>query len=151
MAGPDPTPSRWSSRPWQWALTALLVAGVPCLLAWPRGTVRAAGALIGVTAVVVGVRMLNAERHAAADDDLTAQEARDLADDLSLQLYRAQDALAYVGEMCDIADEHRGKRGQPATVTTTRVREWLRGAQCARQAGLVIDPDTIHRPGGTDA
>lgn len=150
MAGPDTTPSRWSSRLWQWALTALLVAGVPCLLAWPRGTVRVAGALVGVMAVVVGLRMLAAERRAAGDD-LTAQEARDLAADLSLQLYRAEDAIAYVAEMCDIADEHRGKRGQPATVTTTRVREWLRGAQCARQAGLVLDPDTIHRPGGPDA
>lgn len=136
--------SRWSSRPWQWALTTLLVAGVPCLLAWPRGTVRAAAALIGVTAVVVGVRMFNAERRAAGDD-LTAQEARDLADDLSLQLYRAQDALEFVGECCNIADR-QGR--QP---TTAQVREWLRGAQCARQAGLVIDPDTIHRPGGADA
>ena len=63
---PEPnTPSRWSSRPWQWALTALLVAAVPCLLAWPRGTVRVAGALVGVTAVVVGLQMLNAERRAA--------------------------------------------------------------------------------------
>lgn len=60
------TPSRWSSRPWQWALTALLVAGVPCAVAWPWWTARVVGAAVGVTAVVVGGRMLAAERRAAS-------------------------------------------------------------------------------------
>lgn len=72
-----------------------------------------------------------------ADDDLTADEARDLAAALGLQLYRAQDALAFVGECCDIADREH----QP--VTTARVRDWLKGAQCARQTGLVLPPDTL--------
>jgi hypothetical protein len=66
--------------------------------------------------------------------DLTADEARTLAEDLGLQLYRAQDALAFVAECCDIADR-QGR--QP---TTAAVREWLKGAQCARQAGLVLTP-----------
>lgn len=58
---------------------------------------------------------------------LTADEARSLADDLSIQLYRAQDALDFVGECCNIADrEHR-------QITTGDVREWLKGAQCGRQ------------------
>jgi hypothetical protein len=68
--------------------------------------------------------------------ELTAAEARAEVDRLGLELYRAQDALAFVAEMCDIAD----REGTP--VTTARVREWLKGAQCARQAGLVIEiPD----------
>lgn len=68
-------------------------------------------------------------------NELTAEEARALVDDLGLQLYRAEDAIAFVGECCDIADREQ----QP--VTTAHVREWLKGAQCARQAGLVLGPD----------
>lgn len=66
---------------------------------------------------------------ATEDDDteLTADEARDLADELGIDLYRAQDALAFVGECCAIAD--REKRA----VTTADVREWLKGARCGRQ------------------
>jgi hypothetical protein len=66
---------------------------------------------------------------AQTDDDaeLTAEEARDLAAQLGLDLYRAQDALAFVGECCDIAD----REGRP--VTTADVREWLKGARCGRQ------------------
>ncbi|MFE7485530.1 hypothetical protein [Streptomyces sp. NPDC057552] len=60
-------------------------------------------------------------------DDLTAEEAQDQAADLATQLYRAQDALAFVGECCDIAD--RAQR----PVTTGDVREWLKGARCGRQ------------------
>jgi hypothetical protein len=48
-------------------------------------------------------------------------------------LYRAQDAVAYVGECCDIAD----RAGRP--ITTADVRRWLEGAKCARQAGLVFE------------
>lgn len=62
-----------------------------------------------------------------ADPELTAEEARALADELGTQLYRAQDALAYVAECCDIADRE-GR--QP---TTDDVREWLKGARCGRQ------------------
>lgn len=71
--------------------------------------------------------------------ELTAEEARDLADDLGNQLYRAQDALDFVEECCVIAE----RTGRPITVAD--VRTWLKGAQCGRQlaAGgeLVVDPD----------
>lgn len=59
--------------------------------------------------------------------ELTAEEARDLAADLGLELYRAQDALAFVEECCVIADR------EGRTVTTAAVREWLKGARCGRQ------------------
>ncbi|MBE4796160.1 hypothetical protein [Streptomyces caniscabiei] len=62
-----------------------------------------------------------------AAPELTAEEARDLAEDLGYQLYRAQDALAFVGECCDIADREQ------RPVTTADVREWLKGARCGRQ------------------
>ncbi|MET8080062.1 hypothetical protein [Streptomyces sp. NPDC005303] len=62
-----------------------------------------------------------------AAPDLTAQEARDLADELSTELYRAQDALAFVEECCVIADREQ------KPVTTVDVREWLKGARCGRQ------------------
>lgn len=62
-----------------------------------------------------------------AAPELTAEEARGLAEDLGYQLYRAQDALAFVGECCDIADRER------RPVTTADVREWLKGARCGRQ------------------
>ncbi|MFI8351266.1 hypothetical protein [Streptomyces sp. NPDC085596] len=78
----------------------------------------------------------------AADDELTAEEARDLAADLGLQLYRAQDALAFVGECCAIADR------EGRAVTTADVREWLKGARCGRQrAAEAPQPDTeAHEP-----
>jgi hypothetical protein len=71
----------------------------------------------------------------SSDTDLTAEEARDLADDLGLQLYRAQDALAFVEECCVIAE----REGRPITVAD--VRTWLKGAQCGRQlaAGGQLD------------
>jgi hypothetical protein len=69
-----------------------------------------------------------AEPAAAADTpELTADEARALADELGTDLYRAQDALAFVGECCDIADREQ------RPITTGRVREWLKGAQCGRR------------------
>lgn len=64
---------------------------------------------------------------APADTDLTAEEARTLADDLGLKLYRAQDSLAFVEECCTIADREQ------RTVTTADVRGWLKGARCGRQ------------------
>lgn len=86
---------------------------------------------------------------AAQPDDLTVEEARSLADELGLDLYRAQDALAFVAECCDIADRE-GR--QP---TTADVREWLKGARCGRQlavdaqaeAAAVTEPDLarLHR------
>lgn len=62
-----------------------------------------------------------------AAPELTAEEARALAEDLGYQLYRAQDALAFVGECCDLADREQ------RPVTTADVREWLKGARCGRQ------------------
>lgn len=66
-----------------------------------------------------------------AAPELTAEEARALAEDLGYQLYRAQDALAFVGECCDLADREQ------RPVTTADVREWLKGARCGRQ--LAVD------------
>lgn len=76
------------------------------------------------------------------DLDLTAQEARDLATELGYNLYKAQDALAFVGECCDVADREQ------RPITTGDVRVWLKGARCGRQlaadspkgTGLVVDP-----------
>ncbi|MFD4343432.1 hypothetical protein ACFWQ6_00870 [Streptomyces coelicoflavus] len=64
---------------------------------------------------------------AATADELTAEDARALVDDLGLQLYRAQDALAFVRECCTIAERER------RVITPADVREWLKGAQCGRQ------------------
>lgn len=146
-----------------WTITAAVITATVCAVGWPLLTGWAAGCAIGAWALVWGVRRFLEEQHPRSssstarpecagcagcggpdcaerpeDAELTADEARALVDELGLDLYRAEDALAYVAEMCDIADEHRGKRGEPATVTTTRVREWLRGAQCARQTGLIL-------------
>jgi len=68
-----------------------------------------------------------APAEAPGPSELTADEARDLADELGLDLYRAQDALAFVGECCDIADREQ------RPITTADVREWLKGARCTRQ------------------
>ncbi|WP_432077781.1 hypothetical protein [Streptomyces sp. YPW6] len=59
--------------------------------------------------------------------ELTAEEARDLVDELNTELYQAHDALAFVGECCDIADRNQ------RPITTGDVREWLKGARCGRQ------------------
>jgi hypothetical protein len=74
--------------------------------------------------------------------ELTADEARELADDLGLQLYRAQDALDFVEECCVIA-EREGR-----AVTVADVRTWLKGAQCGRQlaADGQLDVDPVAPP-----
>ena len=59
--------------------------------------------------------------------ELTADEARELVDELGADLYQAQDALAFVEECCVIADREQ------TPVTTAHVREWLKGARCGRQ------------------
>ncbi|NUP15464.1 MAG: hypothetical protein HOZ81_05040 [Streptomyces sp.] len=76
---------------------------------------------------------------AATDPELTAEEARDLADDLGTQLYRAQDALAFVAECCTIA-ERDGR-----TITTADVREWLKGARCGRRLAADATDQTERR------
>lgn len=77
-------------------------------------------------------------RVAGVAPELTAEEARDLVDELGTELYKAQDALAFVEECCVIADREQ------RAITTRDVRKWLKGAQCGRQLaaddGLVIDP-----------
>ena len=72
------------------------------------------------------------------DAELTAEEARALADELGADLYQAQDALAFVGECCDIADREQ----QP--ITTADVREWVKGARCGRQ--LAADAAEAQQP-----
>ncbi|MEV0443502.1 hypothetical protein AB0I84_13180 [Streptomyces spectabilis] len=67
------------------------------------------------------------------EPELTAEEARALADDLGLQLYRAEDSLAFVEECCVIADRER------RTITTADVREWLKGARCGRQIAADVE------------
>ncbi|MCX4697026.1 hypothetical protein [Streptomyces sp. NBC_01373] len=74
------------------------------------------------------------ETASGGSDELTAEEARDLVDELGLQLYRAQDALAFVEECCVIADREQ------KPITTADVREWLKGARCGRQ--LAADAQT---------
>jgi hypothetical protein len=164
-----------TARPW--LVVAAVIVVIVCAVGWPTLTGWAVGGTVGAVALYRGVRGLirgpksrttpeNPQVTCAGCagcggpdcvqnpvlDELTAEEARSLADKLGRELYQAQDALAYVAEMCDIADEHRGKRGEPTTVTTDRVREWLKGAQCARQAGLVLPSDALGpaTPGRTD-
>ncbi|WP_157882424.1 hypothetical protein [Streptomyces silvensis] len=76
-----------------------------------------------------------------AADDLTLDEARQLVDDLGLDLYQAQDALAFVEECCVIADR------EGRTITTADVREWLKGARCGRQ--LLADRANEAQQNGT--
>ncbi|WP_234365398.1 hypothetical protein [Streptomyces sp. RTd22] len=63
------------------------------------------------------------------NDDLTEVER------LGFDLYRAQDALAFVREMCDIADRNSD------TITTRDVRNWLAGPKCGRQLLVGAQPD----------
>ncbi|MFI1535512.1 hypothetical protein [Streptomyces anandii] len=79
---------------------------------------------------------------AADNAELTANEARSLVDELGLDLYRAQDALEFVGECCDIADRRQ------QTITTTDVREWLKGARCGRQLAADAQPQLAALPVG---
>lgn len=89
-------------------------------------------------------RALNAPAATEATDDseLTLDEARALVDDLGLDLYRAQDALAFVEECCAIADR------ESRTITTADVREWLKGARCGRQ--LISDTGPSVREAAAD-
>lgn len=71
-------------------------------------------------------------REVGEHPQLTAQEARDLVDELGTQLYYAQDAHAFVGEMCDIAEVEQNAPKGFATLLTEDVREWLKGPRCIR-------------------
>ncbi len=65
-------------------------------------------------------------------DDSAPDRALAEVERLAVELYQAEDTLAWIGELCDIADR------TDRAVTTADVRAWLRGPQCARQAYLVI-------------
>ncbi|MCX4911862.1 hypothetical protein [Streptomyces sp. NBC_00878] len=75
---------------------------------------------------------------------LTAREAREEVERLGTELYWAQDAHAFVGEMCDITDTTQSTSEGYGTLLTADVREWLKGPRCVRllavDASLV--PDT---------
>ncbi|MEZ0090007.1 hypothetical protein [Streptacidiphilus sp. EB129] len=64
--------------------------------------------------------------------ELTRDELRGLVDEQGLDLYRAQDRLAYIAEMCDLVD----RNGQ--AVTTARVRMWL---EYNGRAGALVLPE----------
>jgi hypothetical protein len=83
-----------------WLTTGTVIGLVIVLVVWPGWWPYAITFAAG--AALVGLGQLLEHRTTAPEDaDLTAEEARALVDDLGLQLYRAQDALAYVAEMCD--------------------------------------------------
>lgn len=56
-------------------------------------------------------------------------------EDLATELYKAQDALAFVAECCDVADRMGGQ------ITTADVRRWLEGAKCGRQIAAEREAD----------
>jgi hypothetical protein len=70
------------------------------------------------------------------DSELTRGEALDLVDDLGQQAYRAEDRLAFIAEMCALAD----RNGEQ--VTTERVRSWLAYQGCG---GAIVLPDDIQQ------
>lgn len=123
--GPHLAITRWFDRAGAWAHTYAL-----CGLIVPQGELPP-GTTIGCEACE-DLRP-DFERMLGGDPpELTAAEARAEVDRLATELYRAQDAVAFVVECCDIADR------EGRAVTTADVRDWLKGAQCARQDGLVI-------------
>jgi DNA-binding phage protein len=89
-------------------------------------------------------RHYNAQRQAGEHPLLTAGEARAEVERLGTELYYAQDAHAFVGEMCDIVDAKQEAPAGYGTLLTSDVREWLKGPRCVRlmavDASMV--PDT---------
>lgn len=71
------------------------------------------------------------------DPELTLEEARIAVSDLTYDLYRAQDTLAWVRELCEIRDRAEGVLPGGGTVTTGEVTRWLDGPQCGRSLGLI--------------
>ena len=80
-------------------------------------------------------------REAGEHPLLNAQEARDLVDELGTQLYYAQDAHAFVGEMCDITEAKQNAPKGFGTLLTEDVREWLKGPRCVRL--LAVDASLV--------
>lgn len=93
-------------------------------------------------------RHYSAQRQSGEHPLLTAGEARAEVDRLSNELYYASDALAFVGEMCDIVESKQDCPTGYGTLLTADVRDWMKGPRCVRM--LVVDasmvPDT--RPEG---
>jgi len=85
------------------------------------------------------------DEHGNTDQaELAAEKAR--TQDLATSLYYAQDALDFVAERCDLADQ------QQRTVTTADVRQWLKGPRCARQiAAEQRERTTANNPPTTPA
>ncbi|MBE4790282.1 hypothetical protein [Streptomyces caniscabiei] len=80
-------------------------------------------------------------REAGEHPLLTASEARAEVDRLGTELYYAQDAHAFVGEMCDIEDAKQDVPAGYGTLLTADVREWLKGPRCVRL--LAVDASTV--------
>lgn len=80
-------------------------------------------------------------REAGEHPLLTAREARDEVDRLGTELYWAQDAHAFVGEMCTVLENKQDAPEGYATLLTADVREWLKGPRCVRL--LVVDGSTV--------
>ncbi|MGW3330578.1 hypothetical protein ACWDF9_08560 [Streptomyces rubiginosohelvolus] len=107
------------------------VAELPKVLAGIAGSAALAVArqLLGTTVAEPesGCAHCGSPDHAWDDCAAYTAAVAEEAADLATQLYKAQDALAFVGECCNIAD--RAQR----PITTGDVREWLKGARCGRQ------------------
>lgn len=102
-----------------------------------------------VSTIQAAFRYLNSplsiELHEVPEPDpseLTAEEARDLADEMSLDLYRAQDAIEFVREMCALREKNQKASAGQGEVQTGEVLEWLKGPRCGRQMLAEQSPDT---------
>ncbi|MFG3476442.1 hypothetical protein ACGF3K_14420 [Streptomyces sp. NPDC047980] len=73
--------------------------------------------------------------------ELTAEEARDLVD-MSLDLYRAQDAIEFVREMCALREKSQKASAGQGEVQTGEILDWLKGPQCGRQMLAAQSADT---------
>lgn len=76
------------------------------------------------------------------DTELTAEEARAMVDQLTYDLYRSEDARAWVREQCDIRDHQQQATPGQGTVQTAEVLAWLQGPKCGRMLGAEVRSDT---------
>lgn len=145
MTQPQPEPEPFTyTDPSDDTLTIGRTSNVVALVAEQgRAEVEIHVLIEDVERVVAAIRTAAGVVQPEPDTALTADEAQDAVSDLSIDLYRAQDALAFVGECCDIANRE-GR--QP---TTADVREWLKGARCGREllalAPIPEEPDITRR------
>jgi DNA-binding phage protein len=80
-------------------------------------------------------------RETGEHPELTATEARAEVERLATDLYWAQDAHAFVGEMCDVLEAKQNAPTGFGTLLTADVREWLKGPRCARM--LAVDASLV--------